>query len=109
MRDNVSAGVGSFNATAGGVPVNRRDIQPDFAPELALATDPAALVDRVLARLTYGNTSDAFRAELVQAVGSITLPAATAINQTQVDNAKRNRVNAALLLVLVSPEFIVQP
>ena len=109
MRDNVSAGVGSFNATAGGVPVNRRDIQPDFAPELALASDPAALVDRVLARLTYGNTSDAFRAELVQAVGSITLPAATAINQTQVDNAKRNRVNAALLLVLVSPEFIVQP
>jgi hypothetical protein len=108
VRDGLSLGIGSVNTTVGGVPLNRRDIQPDFSPELALATDPAALVDRVLARLTYGNNNDALRAELVQAVNSISVPLVTPLNQAQIDAAKRNRVNAALLLTLVSPEFLVQ-
>ena len=108
VRDGLSLGIGSVNTTVGGVPLNRRDIQPDFSPELALATDPAALVDRVLARLTHGNNNDALRAELVQAVNSISVPLVTPLNQAQIDAAKRNRVNAALLLTLVSPEFLVQ-
>jgi hypothetical protein len=62
----------------------------------------------VLARLTYGNTRRLQGRD--RAGGGQHHPAsATAINQTQIDNAKRNRVNAALLLTLVSPEFIVQP
>jgi uncharacterized protein (DUF1800 family) len=36
MRDNVSQGVGSLAPR-----VNRRDLQPDFAAELALAEQPA--------------------------------------------------------------------
>ena len=108
VRDGLGLGIGSVNTTVGGVALNRRDVQADFAAELALATDPTALVDRVLARLTYGNTNDALKAEIVQAVGSISIPLLTPLNQTQVDAAKRYRVNAALLLTLVSPEFLVQ-
>ena len=109
MRDNLSAGVGSSNGVVGGVTLNRRDLQGDYTAQLALAGDAAALVDHVLARLTYGDTA-ALRTEIVAAVNSIAIPAlnGTGSNQAQIDNARRNRVNAALLLTLVAPEFIVQ-
>ena len=110
MRDNISSGVGQFNGTVGTVVRNRRDLQANYSAELALATDPAALVDRVLDKLTYGNTSAALRTEVVNAVSSIAIPALTSngSNQAAVDAAKRSRVNAALLLVVASPEFQVQ-
>jgi hypothetical protein len=108
MRDNISSGVGQFNGTVGTVVRNRRDLQADYSAELALASDAAALTDRVLSKLTYGNTSTALRTEIVNAVGSITIPALTSTNQATVDAAKRSRVNATLLLVLASPEYQVQ-
>ena len=108
MRDNVSTGVGQTNTTVNGVVLNRRDIQPDFTAELAVAADAATLVDQVLGKLTYGNTTTALRTEIVNAVGLISLPALTPTNQAAVDAAKRTRVNAAVLLVLASPEFAVQ-
>ena len=107
MRDNVASGVGAFNGTVGGVALNRRDLQADHTADLALAEDVPALVDRVLGKLTYGDTS-ALRTEIVSAVGSIAIPALTATNQNTVNAAKRSRVNAAVLLVLASPEYQVQ-
>jgi len=106
MRDGIAAGFGQGN----GAPFNRRDLQGDFAAELALATDPAALVDRVAGKLTYGGAGAALKTEISNAVASIVIPAlnSTGSNQAQVDAAKRSRVNAALLLVAASPEFIVQ-
>jgi len=47
MRDNVGSGVGAFNGTVGGVVRNRRDLQPDFSAELALADQSSGLVDRI--------------------------------------------------------------
>ena len=108
MRDNVAAGVGAGNGTVAGVVLNRRDIQPDFSGELAAAADAGALADRVLGKLTYGNAGALLRTEIVNAVGSIAIPALTATNQAAVDAAKRTRVNTAVLLVLASPEFAVQ-
>ena len=114
MRDNVASGVGQFNGTVAGVVRNRRDLQGDYTAELAASTDAAALVDLVLGKLTYGfttgNTTAALRTEIVNAVGTIAIPALNANlgNQTSVDNAKRARVNAAVLLVLAAPEFQVQ-
>lgn len=108
MRDNISSGVGATNGTVAGVVRNRRDIQPDFTAELALTADVPALVARVASRLTYGNLGTAAQADIVTAVSTIAVPALTATNQTTVDAAKRNRVNAAILLVLASPEFQVQ-
>jgi uncharacterized protein (DUF1800 family) len=102
MRDNVSSGVG-----LNGAPLNRRDIRPDFTAELALAADATALVERVTARLTYGAAGAALKTEIVNAVNAIAIPAANGSNQAQIDTARRNRVNAALLLTLASPEFVV--
>ena len=110
MRDNVGSGVGQSNGTVNGVVRNRRDLQADYSAELALANDVPALVDRVLGKLTYGNASAALRTEIVDAVGRVTIPALNVggTNQGSVDSAKRTRVNAAILLVLASPEFQVQ-
>jgi len=104
MRDAVSLGVGSTNAAFN----NRRDVQPNYSAELALADQPAALVDRIAAKLTYGTAPAALKTEITDAISKITIPAATGSNQAAIDTAKRNRVNAALLLVLASPEFQVQ-
>jgi hypothetical protein len=92
------------------VVLNRRDLQPDTTAELALAGDPAALATRVLGKLLY-RPAPGLQAELVDTLGRMAVPAlaANASNQTQVDNAKRNRVLAALLLTVASPEFAVQP
>ena len=49
MRDNISSGVGSFNGTVGTTVFNRRDLQPDFTAELALADKSPELVDTVRA------------------------------------------------------------
>lgn len=103
MRDNVSSGVGSFGATQ-----NRRDLQGNFTAEIALADQPAALVASVNRKLMYGSMPAALATEIEGAVGSITIPAATGSNQAQIDTARRNRVNAAIFLALVSPEFLVQ-
>ena len=109
MRDNIASGVGQFNTTVGGVARNRRDLQADYSTEIAAAPDAAALVDRVLGKLTYGTVPSALRTDIVDAVGRITIPALTGSGgATAVDNAKRARVNAAILLVVASPEFQVQ-
>jgi uncharacterized protein (DUF1800 family) len=107
MRDNIAQGVGSFNGTVNGTVLNRRDLQGDYSAELALATDVPALVDRVTTRLTYGAAGAALRTEIVNAVSSITIPAATGSNQAAIDTARRNRVNAAILLTVAAPEFVV--
>ena len=108
MRDNLSSGVGQFNGTVGGVVLNRRDLQRDWSYELALAARPTELVSGITDRLLYGLATDALRTEIGTAIGKITIPAATGSNQAAIDTAKRNRVNAAVLLTLASPEFLVQ-
>ncbi len=101
MRDAVAQGVGASNTLAG---VTRRDIQADFSAETALATDAGALVDRVLARLLpQGGVPAELRTEIVGAVGAIPIP-----TSGSTATALRNRVNAAILLTVVSPEFQVQ-
>jgi uncharacterized protein (DUF1800 family) len=108
MRDNVASGVGATNTmTVNGASRTRRDLQADHSADLATADNATALVDRVLGKLTFGDAA-ALRTEIVNAVNSIAIPAATGSNQAAIDTAKRNRVNTAILLVLASPEFLVQ-
>lgn len=110
MRDSGNSGVGQYNGTLGGVSFNRRDLQRDWAPELALADQPAVLAAHVLDKLTHGAATTSLHTEIADAVASIAVPAlnASGSNQSQIDTARRNRVKAALLLALVSPEFLVQ-
>jgi uncharacterized protein (DUF1800 family) len=110
MRDNVSQGVGQFNGTIDGTAFNRRDLQGNFSAELALAGKPADLLDRLNAKLMYGTMPAALKAEIQGAVETIAIPAlnSAGTNQAQIDAAKRNRVNAAVFLTLISPEYQTQ-
>ena len=107
MRDNIASGVGQFNGTVNGVALNRRDLRRDDAAEMSFAAQPADLVKHVFDRLLSGQASTALNTEITTAVGKIVIPAlnSSGSNQAQVDAAKRNRVNAALLLTLASPEY----
>ena len=103
---NRGAGPRGLSGTAA-----RPDLQLNYTDSLALATQPAALVDRVCARLLGdGAAGAALKADLVQAVSSLAVPALKAdrSNLAIVERAKLNRVRIATLLVLASPDFIVQ-
>ncbi len=102
MRDSISAGVG-FAAGSG---LTRRDLQGDYSAELALATDVPALVDRVTSLLTYGAVGVARRSAIINAVTSIAIPGGSS-SAALVNAAKRQRVNAAILLTMTAPEFVV--
>ena len=110
MRDNVSNGVGATNGTINGVALNRRDLRPDFGAEIALADQPAALVDQLSNKLMYGTMPDALKDEIRTAVEAVAIPVlnSSGSNQAAIDTAKRTRVNAAVFLTVVSPEFQVQ-
>lgn len=106
IRDAVSAGLGPNP----GAPTNRRDVQPNFSAELALADKPTAanpteLVERINSKLMYGTMPAALKTQIATAVGSIAIRTNT---QANTDADKRTRVNAAIFLTLVSPEFQVQ-
>ena len=110
MRDNVNSGVGTYNGTVAGVVRNRRDLQPDFGAEIALAEKLPELLDRLNARLMHGSLPAALKTEIQGAVEKIVVPVlnSSSSNQTAIDTAKLNRVKAAIFLTLVSPEFQFQ-
>jgi uncharacterized protein (DUF1800 family) len=105
IRDAIGSGVGATTNASG---TSRRDLQPDFSAEIALADQVGALVDRVNAKLMYGAMPADLKTEIQGAVEKIVIPAPTANNAAQVATAKRNRVNAAIFLAMVAPEFLVQ-
>jgi uncharacterized protein (DUF1800 family) len=93
-----------------------RDIQQDYAAELALADKPADLVERMNLLLFAGTMPDALRAQLVAAVTSRAIPAPTPgtgasappTNQAAIDTAKRDRVYLAVFMSMASPDYLVQ-
>ena len=95
MRGVITSGIGN---TTNGV----RDIQADYGAELALATNPDSLIDRVALLLTGGSLSASARATIRAAVASVNIGTATAATD------QRNRVNLAIYLVMASPEYIFQ-
>ncbi|MFT4173604.1 MAG: DUF1800 domain-containing protein [Rhodocyclaceae bacterium] len=78
---------------------------PDYTTELALAEQPAQLVDRLNLILVAGALRPATINQIVSAVQAITLRTNTAANNA---TDRKNRVQLAVLLTLASPEFIVQ-
>ena len=75
------------------------ETRPNYGAEVALASDPPALVQRVVRLLAPGSISASTQTLITQAVA--TLPAVTDANRL-------NRVYAAVLLVLAAPEYLVQ-
>jgi uncharacterized protein (DUF1800 family) len=101
VRQGISFGFGPN----GGAPLNRLDIQPDYRAEMALADKPAVLMDQIDAKLMYGTMPAALKTEIANAIATISI---TDSNPVRVENGKRVRVNAAVFLTMVSPEFLVQ-
>jgi uncharacterized protein (DUF1800 family) len=93
MRTTVQSGAGSNSP---------RDIQADYAAELALANDPAKLIDRIDLLLTYGTLSAEARSAMLEAVNSVP------INASNPNTGRQNRVYLAALFALSAPEFLVQ-
>ena len=83
-----------WNKSTPGLPANA--IVLDTTPELALAGDPAALVNRVAAKLLGGPASATLQAE-----------ARAAVERTPAGNPGQ-RVAEAMFLVVTSPEYVVQ-
>jgi hypothetical protein len=75
------------------------DVRADYTALLAIAADAKALLDELNLVLAAGQLPAATIAVLKTALDTI---AATT------DTGRRNRVMAALLLVLAAPEFIAQ-
>jgi uncharacterized protein (DUF1800 family) len=71
------------------------DVLIDIAEELALADNPAALVDRVAQKLLGGQVSPALRQAAIDQVGRVAVA------------NRANRVAEALYLVVTSPEYAV--
>jgi uncharacterized protein (DUF1800 family) len=87
-RDNVAAKWGSVTDYRGA----------DYSAEMALASNPAALVDRLNLLLAAGRMSSTTKQTIVDAISTIPLSA----------NSGHTRVATAVALTMVSPDFIVQ-
>ncbi len=78
----------------------RTDFAPDYTDELALANNPAALVDHLDLLLTSGALSSNTRSDVISAVNAITAGS----GQFSRDEL---RVRAAILFVMTSSDYIV--
>ncbi|NDY91950.1 DUF1800 domain-containing protein [Ideonella livida] len=104
MSDLVASGLGPVGTDG------QRTIQLPVAPWGALATDPGALVDALGQVLLGAAPPSGLREPVVQALQSVRLPALArdGSNRATVEAARLRRVQLAQLLLLASPEFIVQ-
>ncbi len=93
-----SSVVGYLNYMQTTIASGRGDVRADYASWLPLADDPPALVGQLDLVLAGGQLELATRTTIGTAVGAMA---------TGSDTARRNRLHAAILLVMASPEFLV--
>lgn len=82
--------------------INSGDIKATYSAELALVTDAAALVQRLNTLLCAGQLLPATQTLIVNALNATTVTAASS------DSVKRNRICAAVLMVMASAEYLIQ-
>ncbi len=90
----LESGWGEWNATT-----RRNDVQFDFSPWLGKAATPSDLIDTIATLMLGHPLGAAARTTAITAIDG--MPRTTEAN-------KRQRVQAAVLLVAVSPDFMVQ-
>ena len=81
---------------------NGFDITAPYTAELALAADAAALVKRLALLLCAGQLSAANQKLIIDALN------ATPVMASSPDSVKRDRVGAAVLMVMASSDYLVQ-
>ncbi len=75
-------------------------VVPDYTQELALADDPAAMIDLIDMRLTAGGLGSDTRAAMLEVIEA--LP----IRENNADTDRLSRVRMAMLMALTSPEYM---
>ncbi|RYE80928.1 MAG: DUF1800 domain-containing protein [Oxalobacteraceae bacterium] len=96
---NESTVAGYLNFLQSTIANGAGEVKGNYAAELALAADPAALVSSLALRLGGGGISAATEATVATAIATINASS---------DAAKLNRVYAAILLLMACPEYLVQ-
>ena len=81
----------------------RNSLRPDYSAEIALADDPAALIDRLDDLLTFGGMSNETKADIEAAIENIPLT-----NNDPDYDGPRFRVQIAVLMAMTSPDYLVQ-
>ena len=95
---NESSVVGYLNYMQTTIASGRGDVRADYTSWVPLADDPPALVAQLDLLLAGGQLETSTRSMITTTVGAMT---------TGSDTARRNRLYAAILLVMASPEFLV--
>jgi uncharacterized protein (DUF1800 family) len=98
MEATIDRGIGWTPAGA-----SSEDVSSDFDKEIALATNPGALLDRLNLLLFYGQMSSRLRGILNDQINSITVPAGA-----QEAEPKEFRAKLSVLMSMISPEYLVQ-
>lgn len=93
---------GADQPQSGSGAVDGYEITAAYTAEFALVLDAVALVNHLNLVLCAGQLSVATRTLIVTAVNATNLTAAST------DSAKRDRIAAAVLLVMASPEYLIQ-
>jgi hypothetical protein len=81
------------------------DVRLSTSNEILLAEKPDQLADRLNRVLLSGQMSAALRKRVIDSVNSY---AVSSTDANQAAQARTNRVKAALLIVMTSPEYLVQ-
>ncbi len=114
---------GYMNYIRSWVPLNTtRDIQQDYAAEMALASSPTDLVERMNLLLFSGTMPDTLKTQVTSAVASRVIPGpsypsgtaasdiatTTPTNQAAIDAALLDRVYLAVYMSMASPDYLIQ-
>jgi uncharacterized protein (DUF1800 family) len=91
----MTSAIGSTNGVGG-------DVKAAYTSELAIAHDSTALLDRICLLLAANQITDATKATIKTALD------ATTVTQTSTTAEKQRRVYMAVLLVMASPDYLVQ-
>lgn len=91
----MTSAIGSTNGVGG-------DVKAAYTSELAIADNSAALLDRICLLLAANQISDSTKATIKTALDAATVTA------TSTTAEKQRRVYAAILLVMASPDYLVQ-
>jgi uncharacterized protein (DUF1800 family) len=91
----MTSAIGSTNGVGG-------DVKAAYTSELAIAHDSTALLDRICLLMAANQISDTTKATIKTALD------ATTVTQTSTTAEKQRRVYMAVLLVMASPDYLVQ-
>ena len=92
-----------FDSAGRWVGTPQQEVPADYDAELPLAGNPAALVHHLNRVMSAGRLSASTQQLIIDTVASMPWP-----SEVPTDDQRRDRVAAALLLTMASPEYLVQ-